>query len=298
MLAVLALAGTACSAVGWELPNYGFFGFVPRADGRALKPVTVIEVVRRIEGGDTTDLHEGEFRVDTARARGERMWIITRRTIDAQQRPVVDSAWLDGWSLRTLRTARHSADGITRLAYDRRAVQAEHVSPAGRVRRRKTLHEAEPYGAVALDVLIAAMPLREGAGGQLPVVSDFGGDLYWVTYEVLSQTTEARTLSGGISFRPVWLVELGIKGQKSRLWVDASDRTLLRREEVLSPTARMLVVRGAPVPSLQYFPVQPLTASTAGPRSHSIRQGRPLQVIPEPLPAASTPPSRAAAGGP
>jgi hypothetical protein len=282
---------SACSAVGWELPNYGFFGFVPRPDARQLAPVTVIETLKLVTATDTTDVHEGEFRIDTARVQGERIWVITRRSLDAQQRPVVDSAWLDGWSLRTLRTASHSASGVLRQRFDRRAVYSELTGTDGRTKRRKTLYEAEPYGTVGVEVIISALPLQEASGGQLPVVEGFGGDLSWLTYEVLTKTQEARSAVGGLVFRPVWLVEVGLRGVKQRLWIDGMDRSILRRESAISSTTKQLVVRGQPVPSLQYFPVEPLAAATGG-GSRSLRQGRPAQVVPwqPPPPAPATPP--------
>lgn len=305
-LAFCALATSACSAVGWELPNYGFFGFVPRPDARQLAPVTVIENVKLVTPSDTTDVHEGEFRVDTARVGGERIWIITRRSLDAQQQPVLDSVWLDGWTLRTLRTASHRATGVIRQRFDRRAVYSEFTGLDGRTRRRKTLYEAEPYGVVGIEVIVATLPLQQSAGGQLPVVEGFGGDLAWLTYEVLSKTEEPRSAVGGLVFRPVWLVEVGLRGVKQRLWIDGTDRSILRREAVISPTTKQLVVRGKPVPSLQYFPVEPLAAATSAVRpARSLRQGLPAQVVPwQPppptpkAPAQGTPPAGGAGGVP
>ncbi len=290
VLAFCVLAVSACSAVGWELPNYGFFGFVPKPDPRQLAPVTVIENVKLVTATDTTDVHEGEFRIDTSRVGGERIWIITRRSLDAQQRPVLDSAWLDGWTLRTLNTASHRATGTLRQRFDRRAVFSELTGTDGRTKRRKTLYEAEPYGTVGIEVIISALPLQDGAGGQLPVVDGFGGDLAWLTYEVLTKIQEPRSAVGGIVIRPVWLVEVGLRGEKQRLWIDGMDRSILRRESVISPTTKHLVVRGQPVPSLQFFPVEPLASST--PATRSLRQGSPAQVVPwqPPPPTPATPP--------
>jgi hypothetical protein len=293
-----ALAVSACSAVGWELPNYGFFGFVPKPDARQLAPVTVIENLKLVTATDTTDVHEGEFRIDTTRAQGERIWVITRRSLDTQQRPVLDSVWLDGWSLRTLQTARHGATGVLRQRFDRRAVYSELTGADGRTKRRKTLYEAEPYGLAGIEVVISALPLQEAAGGQLPVVDGLGGDLSWLTYEVLTKTQEARSAVGGMVFRPVWLVEVGLRGAKQRLWIDGMDRSILRRESPLSPTTKQLVVRGQPVPSLQYFPVEPLAGANAS-ASRSLRQGRPAQVVPwqPPPPTPTTPPPAGGANG-
>lgn len=291
MLAFSAFAVSACSAVGWELPNYGFFGFVPRPDARQLAPITVIENVKLVTAADTTEIHEGEFRIDTTRAGGERIWVITRRSLDAAQQPVLDSVWLDGWSLRTLQTSSHRASGVLRQRFDRRAVHSEMTGPDGRTKRRKTLYEAEPYSRIGIEVIIATLPLQPSAGGQLPVVDGFGGDLAWVTYEVLTQTQEARSAVGGLVFRPVWLVEVGLRGVKQRLWIDGMDRSIIRRESAISPTTKQLVVRGQPVPSLQYFPVEPL--ASAKPAARSFRQGPAAQVVPwQPPPATPTiPPS-------
>jgi hypothetical protein len=274
------------------LPNYGFFGFVPKPDPRQLAPITVIENVKVITAADTTEVHEGEFRVDTSRVGGERIFIITRRSLDAQQRPVLDSVWLDGWTLRTLHTASHRATGVLRQRFDRRAVFSELTGADGRTKRRKTLYEAEPYSAVGIEVVISTLPLQEAAGGQLPVVDGLGGDLSWLTYEVLSKLQEARSAVGGIVIRPVWLVEVGLRGEKQRLWIDGMDRSIVRRESVISPTTKMLVVRGQPIPSLQFFPVEPLAASGRA-ATTSLRQGRPAQVVPwqPPPPTPVTPPT-------
>ena len=285
--ALVTLTTSACAAVGWTLPNYGFFGFAPQPDARQLAPVTVIEHVKLIVASDTTALHEGEFRIDSTRTGGELVWVISRRTLDAQQRPVADSVWMDGWTLRTLRTASHRADGVLRQRFDRRAVQSEWTLPTGRVKRRKMLYEAEPYGGIGIEVLVATLPLQVAAGGQLPVVDGFDTPMAWLSYEVVAQTQEARSAVGGMVFRPVWLVDIGLRGATQRLWIDGMDRSILRREAVLSPTTRQLVVRGQPVPSLQYFPVEPLTsANVTGART--VRQGRPAQVVPwQPPPPSS-----------
>lgn len=260
-----------------------------------MAPLTVLEKVHVVAGGDTTEVAEGEFRVDTARIGGEKVWVVSRRTLDLQQRPVLDSVWFDAWTLRTLSTVRRDAGGVTRQRFDRRAVHAEHVAPDGRTRRRKTLYEAEPYGGVGIELVIATLPLEEGGGGELPVVEGFGADLDRVVYRVLAKQSQARTGAGAMMIRPVWLVEVTSRQGQQRLWIDAIDRGIMRRERVLGDTAKQVVSRGPAIPPLQYFPVEPL--ATAPAPSRSLRQGAPAQVVPwtppPPVPDSGSSPVRA-----
>lgn len=290
---IIALLAGGCSAIGWELPNYGFYSFAPRADPRQMEPGTVLEVVRRVVPGDTTDLHEGDLRLDTTTVGGEQAWVISRRTIDAQQRPIVDSAWLDRWTLRTMATARSGPEGITRQRFYRRSVNAEFI-PAGdnRVRRQKMLYEAEPYGEVGIDLVVAALQMKVGGGGKLPIVPDYGKDLYWLEYSILDRRMEPVPRAGGIVYQSVWLIDLVGRGMKTRLWVDDESRSVIRREQMLSPTEKLLVTRGPKIPAVQLFPTERLASGALEPRT--IRRGSMLQVTPLPLPgeSAAVPPVR------
>lgn len=289
----IGLLATGCSVVGWELPNYGFYSFAPRADARQMQPGIVRELVRRVTLSDTTVVHEGELRLDTTRVNGERVWVLSRRTIDAAGRQVLDSAWLEDRTLRTISTVRYAPEGVTSQRFRRRSVDAEFVAAGTRrVRRHKLLYEAEPYGAIGIDLVVAALPMREGFGGKIPIVPGFGEPLYWMEFSVLDRRMEPVQRAGGIVFQPVWLVDIVSQGLKSRLWVDDATRTVLRRDESLSETERLLVSRGPEIPAVRLFPVEGLAVAAGTQRT--IRRGQMMQVIPLPLPgeSAAVPPVR------
>src|SRR5690606_38486089 len=165
------------------------------------------ERINRTSDADSVILAEIDFRVDTVREAGQRNWVATRQTTDSNGMAVIDSVWLDRFDLRTLRTFHQDAEGQIRLRFDRRAVHSEFTSPAGKLRRRKVLHEAAPYALNGIDLVIAALPLREGAGGSLPVVEGTGEQMSWLRYQVIDRAPEAIAKGGTLVFKPVWLVE-------------------------------------------------------------------------------------------
>src|SRR5690606_20949412 len=106
-LALAALTTLGCSAAGLELQNYSFYGAIPEPDGARLRPLDVVEKVSWTSGEDTLSKYDGEFRIDTVRISGERNWLISRTMVDNEGRTVIDSAWMDRYTLRTIRSVRH-----------------------------------------------------------------------------------------------------------------------------------------------------------------------------------------------
>lgn len=241
-----------------ELENYGYYGAAPIPDGRSLKPVNVIERLRLPQGSDTVDVREGEFRLDTVRLGRARPWVLTRRMADSQGRPVLDSVWLERYSLRTLSSWHSDADGQIRLRFDRRAVMSQFTNPAGRIRRGRVLHEAEPYALLGIDQVLATITFRIGMTGALPVVNERGLQMQWLRYTALAQVPEPRAVGGGVLFRQIWVLNVELGGEKWRYWIDSDDRAVVRREMTDDNGQRLLVTRGAEVPSVQLFPTQPL----------------------------------------
>jgi hypothetical protein len=217
-----------------------------------------VERVRRPLGGDTVDVAEGEMRVDTVRVEGQRAWLLTRSSVDLDGSPVRDSVWMDRFTLKTIRSVRRDSEGITRLAYNRRSVRSERITPDGKRLAWRGLHEGEPYGLMGIEIVIGAMPMRLRASGSLPVVSGRGRYMDWLHYEVIEQTSEPRMISGGVIFEPVWLVQGRLGGRTLHFWVDPEARRVVRRSTVGPSGERLMIALAPAVPRIQLFPVDPL----------------------------------------
>lgn len=277
-LAFLALfAALGCSAAGLELQNYAFYGASPTPDGGRLRPVNVLEKVSWTAGADTLSRSEGEFRIDTIRINGQRNWLISRSSFDSEGRPVLDSIWMDRYTLHTIKSVRTDHQGVTTLEYNRRGVRSQRIAPDGKRSSWRGLHEAEPYGLLGVEVILGALPMRLGAGGSLAVVSGMGDQLQWLHFQVVDQTQEPRSVAGGVIYRPVWLVQARLDGQSLYYWVDADERAVLRRTGPGPDRTQMLVMRGPRVPRVNYFPVEPIGGAVGAQReiTRVIGQGNP-----------------------
>lgn len=266
MLAVLGatLALTSCSAVGWELQNYAFYGSVPTADGRRLKPLKASEMTLRLDGIDSTLVSEADFELDTVRVKGERYWVATKVVTDSVKRPVIDSVWLERYELRTVRSFHQNADGSqVRQAFDRRVVKTETRDLAGRVVRRSLMHPAAPYSRTGIDLVLGALRWGPGVKGALPVVSRDGRDMAWLEYEVVGQTSEAKPAIGGLTFGNVWIVKTRLDGKEARMWIDDVDHAVIRRSETRPDGTRLVIAMGAAVPKVSLFAVEPIQRDRA-----------------------------------
>lgn len=217
-----------------------------------------MERIRRPSGSDTLDLTEGEFRIDTARVKGERVWLVTRGSVDLDGTPILDSIWMDRYSLKTIRSVRRDSEGVTRLEFNRRQVRSERITPDGKRLTWRGLHEGEPYGLAGIEVVIGALPMRIGSGGSLPVVSGRGLRMDWLHFEIIEQTAEPRMVSGGIIFEPVYLVQGKLGARTLHFWVDPESRRVVRRSTIAADGTRLLAVLGPAVPRVRLFPVDPL----------------------------------------
>jgi hypothetical protein len=258
--AFLLLGG--CSAVGWELPNYGFYGFVPKPDGSRLRRTSAVERFVPISADSVGRTTEGLIAIDSTSYNGEPAWLVARTHPGRAGSEVVDSVWLEFWELRTLASVRHADGERVKLRFDRRAVDIERTAPNGKVTRRRVLHGAESYGLLGIDLVLAGMPLGEGRGGALPVVSPRGNEMRWFRYQVIAKDAEARPAAvGGVVFRVVWIVEVDFDGRRSRYWIADDDRAVLRREEALERELAWRVTRERAVPLINVPPVDRLPAA-------------------------------------
>jgi hypothetical protein len=143
----------------------------PTPDGSRLRVINVTERVTRASGGDTVEVAEGEFRIDTVRMNGERNWLATRKSVDERGFPVLDSIWMDRYTLRTIRSVQRGRNGVTELEFNRRAVRSRRVTADGKREGWRGMHQSEPYGLLGIEIVLGAMPLRLGFSGTLPVAS-------------------------------------------------------------------------------------------------------------------------------
>ncbi len=247
-----------CSAVGFELPNYGFYGFAPRPDGAILAPALSTERMIRAEG-DTTTLAEGSVELDTVSRGRDEAWLLTRRMPIRGGTTIEDSVWFDRWSLKTLATWRRDATGDLRMTINRRAVEIERHGTDGRVARRRVLLPAEPYAMTGIDLIIATLPLQAGYNGSLPIVLEQRPDeMRWMKFEVSRGEAMVSVIRGVVKFRPTWLVTTELDNVQRKYWVAGDDRTVMRRELPGPDGARVRMVRGGRIPRVQLVPVEPL----------------------------------------
>lgn len=246
------------------MQNYSFYGSVPTADGRRLKPLKASERTLRLDGTDSTLVAEAEFEVDTVRVKGERYWVVTKVATDSLKRQVIDSVWLERYELRTVRSFHQDAKGNqVRQDFDRRVVKTEVRDSAGRVKRRSLMHEAAPYSRAGIDLVLGALRWGQGVKGALPVVSRDGLSMAWLEYEVVGQTSEAKPAIGGMTFGNVWIVKTRLDGKEGRMWIDDVDHEVIRRSEVRPDGSRLVMAMGVAVPRVSLFAVEPIQRDRA-----------------------------------
>ncbi len=258
VVCALASLGCACSAVGFELPNYGFYGFAPRPDGAILSPALSTErMIRAV--GDSSTLAEGSVELDSVSLRGNPAWLLTRRMPIPGGTTVEDSVWYDRWTLKTLATWRRDATGDLRMTINRREVEIERTGPEGRVARRKVLLPAEPYAMTGIDLIIATLPLQAGFNGTLPIVLEHRPDeMRWMKFDVSRGEAMVSVNRGVVKFRPTWLVTTELDQVQRKYWIAADDRSVMRRELPGPDGDRVRMVRGGRIPRVQLAPVEPL----------------------------------------
>jgi hypothetical protein len=275
-IALACLVGLGCSAAGLELENYAFYGMTPTPDGSRLRMINVTERVSRTTNGDTVQVAEGEFRIDTVRVNGERHWLASRKSVDVRGLPVLDSIWMDRYTLRTLRSVTRDQSGVTELEYNRRAIRSRRVTPDGKREGWRGMHQAEPYGLLGIEIVLGAMPLRLGFSGTLPVASGMGDREQDLRFQVVDHTQEPRHVAGGVTFRSVWLVQAHLGRETLHFWVDPEERAVVRRTVPGPNETHMVFARGPAVPRVNTFPVEPLVRERG---RGVIRQGASTQPV-------------------
>lgn len=254
----LSIALGACSAVGFELPNYGFYGFAPRPDGSVLAPVLSTEQMSRADG-DTSVIAEGTVRLDTVPWGRDGAWLLTRKMTIPGGVGTQDSIWFDRWTLRTLATWRRDASGELRMRLNRRSVEIDRIDRNGRSARRRVLLPAEPYAMSGIDLVVATLPLQSGYTGSLPIVLEHRPDeMRWMNFDVTRGEAMVVVTRGVVRFRSTWIVATEIDNVRRKYWVAADDRTVLRREEPGADGSVLRFVRGGKIPRVQLAPVEAL----------------------------------------
>jgi hypothetical protein len=261
---------------GLELENYAFYGQTPSPDGSRLRVINVTERVSRVTASDTVELAEGEFRIDTVRLGGERHWLASRRSVDALGQPVLDSIWMDRFTLRTIRSVQRNHLGVTELEFNRRAVRSRRTTPDGKQQGWRGMHMAEPYGLLGIEIVLGAMPLKLDYAGTLPVARGLGDRELEFRFRVINHVLEPRQVAGGVTYRSVWLVEAMVDRETMLFWVDPEERSVVRRTAPGPNQSNLLVAMGPVVPRIRTFPVEPLARDRA---RGVIRQGTSSQPV-------------------
>lgn len=254
LVLAFTLLFAGCSAVGLELPNYGFYGFVPHPDGAMLKSLTMTERAEEITGNPPKPLGEATFQIDTVIVAGREAWLLTRSRSDANAVEQTDSIWLDRSTLKPIRTWGRRAEGEIRQAFDRRVVVTETTSPRGRRSKSRLLLDAEAYAEPGIELVMATIPLRENYDGALPLVlMSRVIELRWFRFRVVQKVF----LPGrdGV-LRSTWQIDGDLGGILRRYWIDADDRTVVKWEGPGPDGVMVRWVRGRPMPRLKSFDIE------------------------------------------
>lgn len=255
-IALVSLSVAGCSAMGLELPNYGFYGFAPRPDGGKLKILTVVEQAQEIVGDPPKVLGEASFDLDTVRVDGNEAWLLTRSRRGESVVDQADSIWLDRWSLKPIRTWGKFQDGQIRQYFNRRSVVTEKLSPKGRRVSSRILLDAEAYAEPGIELAIATMPLAENFNGALPLVlTRQPNEMHWLRFRV-AQKVFLPGETGAL--RATWVVEGDLDGVLRRYWIDADDRYIVKWEEPGDGGTTVRWIRGRAMPRLRTFSVEKL----------------------------------------
>ncbi len=230
----------ACSTVGLNLP---FDGAPVAPDGLRLKPTMGwLTTEKTVEPGTAP---EGSVALKQVRINRRIVWQQVRR-ITTDQGEFADSILLDRESLRPVETWRWTPHGTYITRYNHRAVEREFRSPKGEVSRWSELLDIEPYSALGIELLVSTVSLGNNEAGLVPVAIDTAKRGWtWVKYTVMGEINAVeRPNTRAVA---VWIIDLVMLGERTRIWVAADGRTVRRIEhinadnEVLSLVRRMLL---------------------------------------------------------
>ncbi|MES2304171.1 MAG: hypothetical protein V4558_01615 [Gemmatimonadota bacterium] len=256
LVVALIPALASCSAIGMELPNYGYYGFAPKPDGSKLKSLTIAERAEGIVGDPPKMLGEATFQLDTAMVGTKEAWLLTRTRTSANLAEQTDSIWLERWTLKPIATWGRFADGQIRQTFDRRAVVTEKISLKGRHSKSRLLLDAEAYAEPGIELVMATMPLSENYNGALPLVlTQRPEELHWLRFRV-AQKVFVPGDNGAL--RQTWVIEGDLDGVLRRYWIDADDRYIVKWEEPAPDGTTVRWTRGRSMPRLKTFQVEKL----------------------------------------
>jgi hypothetical protein len=257
LAAISAPFFVACSAMGLELPNYGYYGFAPLPDGGKLKILTVAEQAITPGSEPPKVLGEASFELDTIIMPGDKQaWLLTRTRSGVGVVQESDSVWLDRWTLKPIASWSKTAKGVIRIKYDRRLIVAERITANGRRYPSHILLDAEPYAEPGIELVMATMPLSENYEGALPLVlSGRPTELHWLRFRVAQKVFMP---GDNGSLRATWVLEGNVDDVIRRYWVDSDDRAVVKWEEVGPNGETVRWVRGRSQPRLRSFEVDKL----------------------------------------
>jgi hypothetical protein len=231
---------SACSTVGLNLP---FDGAPVAPDGLRLKPTMGWLTTQKIVEPGT--MPEGSVALKQVRINRRIVWQQVRR-LTTDQGEFADSILLDRETLRPIETWRWTPKGTYITRYNHRAVEREFRSPSGEISRSSEILEVEPYSALGVELVVSTLSLGDGETGLVPVAIDTAQRGWaWVRYTVRGEINAVERPNS----RPVavWLIDLDMLGERTRIWVASDGRAVRRIEhinednEVLSLVRRMLL---------------------------------------------------------
>jgi hypothetical protein len=190
---------------------------------------------------------------DSVRPFGRQTEALTRTTLDGK--PVlldvlvfdtpngktIDSSWVDGRTLRPLRSRSHNASRVVRLDFEAGRVRGETTPTTGPATQTDERLPVQPFEWNVFALAVAALPLQPGYRAVVPVYSDRSSRVAWYAVEVLGDTVVAR--SGGARV-PAWevLAKADSTVPTARFWIAQQER-VVDRVLVSEPGVSILYAR-------------------------------------------------------
>jgi hypothetical protein len=187
-------------------------------DGRGLKLGSLVRTHQLTRDGRTQSRGESTQQLERVTVRGRPLLVATR-IFETPAGPAIDSSYADA---RTLEPVRHVGIHRSRtmvLEFQGTRVGGKYAAqnePEHPIDHRMA---ARPFDSSLYDLVVAALPLREGYTARIPFYVYEQGGLVWYTVRVTGRETPA-LLDGT---RPdAWAVDVAEDGRlRSRLWVAA-----------------------------------------------------------------------------
>lgn len=197
------------------------FLFTVREEGAAPAALMTLRTVRVADGD------------------GDR-WVRTERTFARGGRPIAaDSFEVDARTLAPLSAVSETPEARTELRYEPGHARGTVRSREGVRPLYVALDEPAFHGA-STDMLLAALPLREGFAARLPVLDPTAEEAHAVTARVEGRE-RVRTVSGGEV--DAWRVAVEEGERETTYWIADEPRTLVAYRAV-ADGVRLELVRG------------------------------------------------------